>query len=123
MADALDRIVGADQVAPENRWCRDEWVIGDGPANEGGARREYLFHLWPPRFRCWVVEVGAETGDPGASEEPAASSAAAPSFPPPAPREDPRAGRPAGGVAGHGSGAARITMDGTLPHQEQNGQP
>ena len=71
VAKLLDRLVGVGQVAPESMWRRDEWVMGEGPPGPSGQRREYLFHLWPPRFRCRVVEIDPETEKPVPGEKPA----------------------------------------------------
>ena len=42
---------------PEIDFRRDEWIIGDGPLLDTGARREYVIHTWPPRFMCRVVLI------------------------------------------------------------------
>lgn len=51
-------------------WRRDEWALGTGPADASGNQRRYLFHLWPPRFRCRAVDVYVDTCAPYETEEP-----------------------------------------------------
>ena len=51
-------------------WRRDEWALGTGPADSAGNKRRYLFHLWPPRFRCRAVGVYIDTAAPFETEEP-----------------------------------------------------
>ena len=53
---------------PEIDFRRDEWIIGDGPVLDTGARREYVIHAWPPRFMCRVVLINENNEMPAVDE-------------------------------------------------------
>lgn len=59
-------MIGAADIAP---WPRDEWMMGD-TATATGGRREYIFHMQPPRFVARIVEVDP-FGAPVSAESPA----------------------------------------------------
>ena len=71
VAKQLEALMGVDDFPPESAWRRDEWIVGDGASDAEGHRREYVIHLWPPRFRCRAVECDPESGLPAPEEEPA----------------------------------------------------
>ena len=50
---------------------RDEWIIGDGPRDETGARREYIIHARTPRFIARIVTMDVLTDKPEPDEDPA----------------------------------------------------
>ena len=51
--DKFEALLGLTQILP---WPRDEWLIGDSPhPSPNGHRREYIFHMMPPRFVARVV--------------------------------------------------------------------
>ena len=50
-------------------WRRDEWALATGPSTTSGFKRQYLFHLWPPRFRCRAVQIYVDTLAPYETEE------------------------------------------------------
>jgi len=50
--------------------CRDEWIVGDGPAGPGGRRREYIVHTTPPRFIARAVIIDEVDGTPEPVEAP-----------------------------------------------------
>lgn len=58
--------LGATALAP---WPRDEWLIGDAFGGDG-KRREYVYHVQPPRFVARVVACD-DDGLPEAGEQPA----------------------------------------------------
>lgn len=58
--------LGATALAP---WPRDEWLIGDAFGGDG-KRREYVYHMQPPRFVARVVACD-DDGLPEAGEQPA----------------------------------------------------
>lgn len=64
--DALAELMGGLERGP---WPRDEWIVGDVPAVDGGWR-SYVVHTAPPRFVARLVDTG-EDGEP-ADHEPAA---------------------------------------------------
>ena len=70
MIQKIRNIVGVGTPA-QKTWRRDEWIVGDGPKQTDGRRREYLMHLFPPRFRCRLVAVDPETGLAEPHESPA----------------------------------------------------
>lgn len=58
--------IGAADIAP---WPRDEWLIGDAVGGDG-RRREYIYHMQPPRFVARIVACDLD-GTPLPEEEPA----------------------------------------------------
>ena len=52
-------------------WPGTNGLSAAGPAGPSGIERLYLFHLWPPRFRCRAVEIDLETGEPLDTQAPA----------------------------------------------------
>ncbi len=67
-ADRMAELIGlADAAGP---WPRDEWIIGDGPPNGDGHRREFIIHTVPPRFIARVVAVD-DAGEIMPNETPA----------------------------------------------------
>ena len=64
----LSAMGGTEPADPT--WRRDEWMLAHGALTPTGIRRQCLFHLTPPRFRCRVVELYVDTQAPLDTEEP-----------------------------------------------------
>lgn len=71
LPDRLLATIGAN-TQHDPAWRRDEWLLGLAGRRTPGPKRLYLFHLWPPRFRCRAIEIDPDTGGPVQSQEPAA---------------------------------------------------
>lgn len=63
----LAALTGAADLSP---WPRDEWLVGDTRGADG-KRREYIFHMQPPRFVARVVMVDSLSQMAYPQEEPA----------------------------------------------------
>ena len=70
--DVLSQILSAmGGTSPADpTWRRDEWALGRGPTDASGINRLYLFHLWPPRFRCRAIHLDPETAEPLETQAP-----------------------------------------------------
>ena len=68
--DVLTQVLSAmgGTTPADPTWRRDEWALGRGPTDASGINRMYLFHLWPPRFRCRAVEIYIDTLAPYETE-------------------------------------------------------